>query len=60
MKYFRVEMNDEIHKRLKTAATLSEKTMQEYMHEAIKEKMEREKALFNFQFDRKEKKISGR
>ena len=51
MKYFRVELDEEQHKEVKTMAALSGKTMQQYLLEAIKEKMEREKGLYMFRLN---------
>lgn len=42
-KYFRVRFNPEEHRKVKLFSALSGKTMQQYMYEAAKEKMEREK-----------------
>ena len=38
-----IEITDEIHKRMKVVCALKEKTIVEYVNEAIKEKLDKEK-----------------
>ncbi|MEM3126622.1 MAG: plasmid partition protein ParG [Candidatus Woesearchaeota archaeon] len=39
-----IEINDELHKRMKVSCALKEKTIIDFVNKAIKEKLDKEKA----------------